>query len=77
MRTAWAGLRPLVAEPGKPPAETSRKDEILIGRAGVITIAGGKLTGYRPTALRTLERVEQVLGRTLAAIRRGGAAARR
>jgi glycerol-3-phosphate dehydrogenase len=64
VRTSWAGLRPLVAEPGKAPAETSRKDEILIGRAGVITIAGGKLTGYRPTALRTLERVERV-GRAL------------
>jgi len=65
VRTSWAGLRPLVAEPGKPPADISRKDEILIGPAGVITIAGGKLTGYRPTALRALERVETVLGRTL------------
>jgi glycerol-3-phosphate dehydrogenase len=71
VRTAWAGLRPLVAEPGKAPAETSRKDEILIGRAGVITIAGGKLTGYRPTALRTLERVERVLGRALASAGEG------
>ncbi len=65
VRTAWAGLRPLVAEPGKPPAETSRKDEILIGPTGVITIAGGKLTGYRPTALRALERVASALGRSL------------
>jgi glycerol-3-phosphate dehydrogenase len=65
VRTAWAGLRPLVAEPGKPPTDISRKDEILIGRAGVITIAGGKLTGYRPTALRSLERVAKVLGRAL------------
>ena len=65
VRTAWAGLRPLVAEPGKPPTDISRKDEILIGRAGVVTIAGGKLTGYRPTAHRTLERVEKALGRAL------------
>ena len=65
VRTAWAGLRPLVAEPGKPPTDISRKDEILIGRAGVVTVAGGKLTGYRPMAERTLERVAQVLGRTL------------
>jgi glycerol-3-phosphate dehydrogenase len=65
VRTAWAGLRPLVAEPGKPPTDISRKDEILIGRAGVVTIAGGKLTGYRPTAHRTLERVARVLGREL------------
>lgn len=72
VRTAWAGLRPLVAMPGKPPTDISRKDEILIGRAGVITIAGGKLTGYRPTAQRTLERVEQVLGRKLADPGEGG-----
>jgi glycerol-3-phosphate dehydrogenase len=41
---AWAGLRPLVAEPGKPPTEISRKDEVTIGPAGVVSIAGGKLT---------------------------------
>jgi glycerol-3-phosphate dehydrogenase len=65
VKTAWAGLRPLVAEPGKPPTDISRKDEILVGRAGVVTIAGGKLTGYRPTALRSLEQAARVLGRPL------------
>lgn len=65
VRTAWAGLRPLVAEPGKPPTDISRRDEILEGRAGVVTIAGGKLTGYRPMALRTLQHVQRVLGRPL------------
>jgi glycerol-3-phosphate dehydrogenase len=65
VRTAWAGLRPLVAEPGKPPTDISRRDEILVGRAGVVTIAGGKLTGYRPMALRALEHVQRVLGRPL------------
>jgi glycerol-3-phosphate dehydrogenase len=52
--TAWAGLRPLVAQPGKAPTEISRKDEILIGPAGVVTIAGGKLTGYRKMGERIL-----------------------
>jgi glycerol-3-phosphate dehydrogenase len=65
VRTAWAGLRPLVAEPGKAPTDISRKDEILVGRAGVVTIAGGKLTGYRPMALRTLQEVQRALGRPL------------
>jgi glycerol-3-phosphate dehydrogenase len=65
VRTAWAGLRPLVAEPGKPPTDLSRKDEILLGPAGVITVAGGKLTGYRPMAHRTMEKVAEVLRRTL------------
>jgi glycerol-3-phosphate dehydrogenase len=53
---AWAGLRPLVAEPGKAPQELSRRDELRVGPAGVVTLAGGKLTGYRPMARQTLER---------------------
>lgn len=64
--TAWAGLRPLIAQPSKAPAELSRKDEILIGPAGVITIAGGKLTGYRKMGEQVVERVASALGRPLA-----------
>jgi glycerol-3-phosphate dehydrogenase len=61
--TAWAGLRPLVAQPGKPPTEISRRDEIAVGPAGVVTIAGGKLTGYRKMASDVLDRVAALLGR--------------
>jgi glycerol-3-phosphate dehydrogenase len=63
--TAWAGIRPLVAEPGKAPAEISRKDEIVIGASGLISIAGGKLTGYRPMARAALGRAAQVMGSAL------------
>ncbi len=63
---AWAGLRPLIAEPGKPPQEISRREEILVGAAGVVTMAGGKLTGYRPMAMATLEKAAQVCGLKLA-----------
>jgi len=63
---AWAGLRPLVAQPGKPPTEISRKDELLVGAAGVLTIAGGKLTGYRKMAEQVVARVASALGRPLA-----------
>ncbi|MDX1648820.1 MAG: glycerol-3-phosphate dehydrogenase/oxidase [Myxococcota bacterium] len=59
---AWAGLRPLIAEPGKKPSEISRKDEVWVGPRRVITIAGGKLTGYRPMARMTLERTAEVAG---------------
>jgi glycerol-3-phosphate dehydrogenase len=59
---AWAGLRPLVAEPGKPPQEISRRDEVLVGPAKVVTLAGGKLTGYRPMARQTVERAAEVCG---------------
>jgi len=64
---AWAGLRPLIAEPGKAPTEISRKDEVWIGPAGVVSIAGGKLTGYRPMARLALERAAKEHGLRLAA----------
>jgi glycerol-3-phosphate dehydrogenase len=62
---AWSGLRPLIAQAGKPPTEISRRDEIWIGPSRVITIAGGKLTGYRKMAVSAVDRVAQVLGKRL------------
>jgi glycerol-3-phosphate dehydrogenase len=49
---AWAGLRPLLHQENKKPTELSRKDEILTGPSGLISIAGGKLTTYRRMAER-------------------------
>lgn len=50
IHSCWAGLRPLVKEEGKKSGEISRKDEIIISTSGLISIAGGKLTGYRKMA---------------------------
>ncbi len=50
VESSWAGLRPLIRDAGKAPSELSRKDEIWRSRFGLITIAGGKLTGYRKMA---------------------------
>jgi glycerol-3-phosphate dehydrogenase len=50
VESSWAGVRPLIYEEGKDPSEISRKDEIWEGESGLITIAGGKLTGYRKMA---------------------------
>jgi glycerol-3-phosphate dehydrogenase len=50
IESAWAGIRPLIQEKGKSPSEISRKDEIWLSDTGLITIAGGKLTGYRKMA---------------------------
>jgi glycerol-3-phosphate dehydrogenase len=50
IESSWAGLRPLIHEDGKSPSEISRKDEIWTSDSGLITIAGGKLTGYRKMA---------------------------
>jgi len=50
IESSWAGVRPLIREEGKDPSEISRKDEIWVSKSGLITIAGGKLTGYRKMA---------------------------
>ncbi|MFJ5762637.1 glycerol-3-phosphate dehydrogenase/oxidase [Neobacillus sp. NPDC093182] len=50
IESSWAGLRPLIFEEGKKASEISRKDEIWESQSGLITIAGGKLTGYRKMA---------------------------
>lgn len=57
VESSWAGVRPLIHEVGKDPSEISRKDEIWVSESGLITIAGGKLTGYRKMAEMVLDRV--------------------
>lgn len=53
----WAGLRPLIHEDGKSASELSRKDEIFVSDSGLISMAGGKLTGYRKMAERAVDLV--------------------
>jgi glycerol-3-phosphate dehydrogenase len=50
VESSWAGVRPLIYEEGKDASEISRKDEVWTSDSGLITIAGGKLTGYRHMA---------------------------
>ncbi len=50
VESSWAGVRPLIYEEGKNASEISRKDETWVSDSGLITIAGGKLTGYRKMA---------------------------
>lgn len=57
VESSWAGLRPLIHEPGKSASEMSRKDEIFESPSGLISIAGGKLTGYRKMAERIVDMV--------------------
>lgn len=57
VESSWAGLRPLIHEEGKSASELSRKDEIFESNTGLISIAGGKLTGYRKMAERVVDRV--------------------
>ncbi len=55
--SSWAGLRPLIYEDGKSASEISRRDEIFEAANGLLSIAGGKLTGYRKMAERIVDRV--------------------
>jgi glycerol-3-phosphate dehydrogenase len=59
VESSWAGLRPLIHEEGKSPSEISRKDEIFISGSGLISIAGGKLTGYRKMAESVVDKVAE------------------
>jgi len=57
IESAWAGIRPLIHQEGKSASEISRKDEIFEAPDGMISIAGGKLTGYRRMAEKTVDLV--------------------
>lgn len=63
--SSWAGLRPLIYEEGKSASELSRKDEIMISPSGLISIAGGKLTGYRLMAEKIVDLAGKIENRNL------------
>lgn len=56
VQSTWSGVRPLLYEEGKPSTELSRKDELFVAENQLITIAGGKLTGYRKMAERSVNK---------------------
>lgn len=59
VESSWAGLRPLIYEEGKSASEISRKDEVFLSETGLISIAGGKLTGYRKMAEKAVNIVAE------------------
>ncbi|MFN3404607.1 MAG: glycerol-3-phosphate dehydrogenase/oxidase [Cytophagaceae bacterium] len=61
VESSWAGLRPLIKEEGKAASAISRKDEVYVYPSGLITIAGGKLTGYRKMAEKVVDLVAKKL----------------
>ncbi|MDF2836091.1 MAG: glycerol-3-phosphate dehydrogenase [Paenibacillus sp.] len=62
VESSWAGLRPLIQQEGKSPSEVSRRDELFVSESGLLSIAGGKLTGYRKMA-------ETVVGKVVSLMR--------
>lgn len=61
IESSWAGIRPLIQSGSKNASDISRKDEIWHSTSGLITIAGGKLTGYRHMAEEIVDNVSDYL----------------
>ncbi|WP_153731356.1 glycerol-3-phosphate dehydrogenase/oxidase [Sporosarcina obsidiansis] len=61
VESTWAGIRPLIAQEGKDPSEISRRDEVWETVPGLLTIAGGKLTGYRQMGEVVVDRISKKL----------------
>ncbi|MFD1068219.1 glycerol-3-phosphate dehydrogenase/oxidase [Oceanobacillus locisalsi] len=62
VESSWAGLRPLIEEEGTDnPGEISRKDEVFQSDSGLLSMAGGKLTGYRKMGEQVVNTVAQQL----------------
>lgn len=61
VESSWVGVRPLIHAEGKTPSEISRKDEIFISTSNLISIAGGKLSGYRKMAERVVDVIAEQL----------------
>ncbi|WP_027087466.1 glycerol-3-phosphate dehydrogenase/oxidase [Cohnella panacarvi] len=61
VESSWAGIRPLIRQEGKDPSEISRRDEIFVSESGLVSIAGGKLTGYRAMAEAVVGKVSGML----------------
>ncbi|MEL6547303.1 MAG: glycerol-3-phosphate dehydrogenase C-terminal domain-containing protein, partial [Myxococcota bacterium] len=64
--SAWAGVRPLVADQDEatPSVDVSREHRIEEDRSGLYSMAGGKLTTHRVMAEELVDRLEVVLRRT-------------
>lgn len=63
--SAWAGIRPLATPQSGDPSAASREHSIVADESGIINVTGGKLTTYRAMAAEVVDKVEEVLGRTI------------
>jgi glycerol-3-phosphate dehydrogenase len=59
--SAWAGLRPLIADPSGKPSDISRSHQIRNPEPGWWDVAGGKLTTYRLMGEQTVDEIVQWL----------------
>lgn len=62
--STWAGLRPLIAPGGGDDIDesaVSREHQILVGKDGLITVAGGKLTTFRLISAEVVDTAVKLL----------------
>jgi glycerol-3-phosphate dehydrogenase len=59
--STFAGLRPLIHSDAASASATSREHDIWVDRAGVLTVAGGKLTTMRRMAQEAVDRLADLL----------------
>ena len=59
----WSGVRPLIRQPGRQSQDVSRRDEVWVSSAGLVTIAGGKLTAWRQMAEEVIHVLYREAGR--------------
>jgi len=64
IRSAFSGLRPLVARGGGRTSALSRDHRVFVSGNGLVTISGGKWTTYRKMAEDGVDRAAQVGGLT-------------
>ncbi|MCU1748607.1 glycerol-3-phosphate dehydrogenase/oxidase [Pseudomonas sp. 6D_7.1_Bac1] len=64
--STWSGVRPVVGSgdtQGKPSNE--KREHVLWREPGCVTLAGGKLTTFRPQAIEVLKACAEMLGRSV------------
>ncbi len=61
--SAWAGVRPLIANPNGKPSDISRSHEIRRPEPGWWDVAGGKLATYRLMGEQTVDQIVKALKR--------------
>jgi len=61
--SAWAGVRPLVADPHGDPSSVSREHALTWNAPAFLSVTGGKLTTYRSMAAEVVDEVLRALGR--------------
>lgn len=65
LRSVWAGVRPLAADAGEdtPSGSVSREERMWEDASGLVSVAGGKLTTFRATGQRIVDRLLRRLPR--------------